>query len=184
MNTATAAAVGTSLEVLAPYLPYGIALQTPLQPARTLSGLHGGDEPSASCKTADGWESSIGLEYIKPVLRDFSQLTVPLPTGEVPAAIEFVRSFVTDQHGMDWSAAHIDKVYEDGDIMVSIPDRHPHRYDHYYILHSDWSGLPLEAYAWLVKNHFAVGLKPEQYIPLSAPSTPTREADNTATTIL
>jgi hypothetical protein len=172
--------VGTSLEVLAPYLPYGIEIKHLLFEGRSII-LQPGDLHHDAIYFEDMWEWQ--LSECLPVLRPFSALATPLEDGTAPAAIEFARSFVTDQHGMLWSEARIDKVYENGDLMLHIPDRHPTRYDHYYVLHADWSGLPLEAYGWLVKNHFAVGLEPHQFIE-ATPSTPTREADNTATTIL
>lgn len=164
--------VGTSLEVLAAYLPYGIEVDL-LRPRPYRAKLIALGQPrNYKCLYLDGHDPALLLADCLPVLRPFSQLATPLEDGTVPAAIDFVRSFVTDQYGMDWSEAHIDKVYENGDIMVSIPDRHPTRYDHYYVLHADWAGLPLEAYAWLIKNHFAVGLQPHQYIektPAAAP---------------
>lgn len=193
MNTATAAAVGASLEVLAPYLPYGIKVEYPLAGnpygetmRRTLVGIDG--EMGLAMLSNS---TSIWAPHCIPLLRPFSQLTVPLPTGEVPA-VEVAKlargQFVNEK-----------AVWGEPELLagrIRLEYRMPRTVASHLIMQDDWSALIVmgdgqQDYAsnqsaivdYLRSKHFALPINGRplvanvDFIPLTAPSTPTREAD-------
>jgi hypothetical protein len=87
--------MATTLEILAPYLPYGIACEYPLAGnpygetmRRTLVGLNS-ETGVASLSN----ETTIWAGACKPVLRPFNQLCTPLEDGTVPAELLFEIAF-------------------------------------------------------------------------------------------
>jgi len=185
----TAATQGTSIEVLAPYLPYGIELQTvwtdgsenmrcvfrgwrhkDLSPYRIDATYILGDGE-------DKWEAGISLEPSKalPVLRSFADLCSPLPDGTI-AVVELAKFLVADSDD-DLSllrATHWKKnrYIKKEHISVSFPLSAGHSRN-YLMIYSDWFFYPgvrhtafnyAAAINYLRSQHFAVGLEPHQYI--------------------
>ncbi|MBF9140812.1 hypothetical protein [Hymenobacter properus] len=160
---------GTTPEILAPYLPYGIPLQTPFDNPRTLSGLQMGDGPCAACKSAEGWESWLGLEYIKPILRSFSQLVEPLADGTVPA-VEVAKMALADCFDeLDWTKATVDQYH--WCAAISVPAQSDVRWVYSCTIDEEWEiktgdnlSCSIAIIDYLRRHHFAVGMEPHQYI--------------------
>lgn len=204
MNTATAAAVGTSLEVLAPYLPYKIEVENIRQNGFTKQGTR---HLLVGLDCTDDFPIKAGSmcykpEGVLPVLRDFSQLTVPLPTGEVPArriaemALE-VPDWL-DQPELDWSK--LTAVVDEDDqglehLIITVPEverlAEPIMLymwmDGTVHVHNGPHGNQLAIFDQMRAWHFALPVNGRplvanvDFIPFTAPSTPTREADNNPT---
>lgn len=128
MATTTLQRTGTSLEVLAPYLPYGIEVQDidGFEGDRhTLRGIDfGADYPILLGSSPEEDEDSADIGYrphaLLPILRPFSALCTPLEGGEVPA-VEVAKLFNPDspklQHG--WHLATASKMR--GEVWVRWP---------------------------------------------------------------
>lgn len=185
MNTATAAVVGTSPEVLQHYLTAGIEIEVTDNVPYFRKGERGqfvGLNMQQSPNKVGLLVENKGAYWVwpgdcLPVLRDFSQLTVPLPTGEVPIqrVIELELNLVCDpaRHIKLGSATEAIFFNEHGEAWKVL----------YWANWLAVGNMKLATADYLRSKHFAVGLDPHQFIE-AAPSTPTREADNTATTIL
>jgi hypothetical protein len=186
----TATTTGTTIEVLAPYLPYAIEVQY-TEPAecgenpdgsiifeeatmrQKLAGLLAHGEGIGGAGTAillgeidyfgeyDG-DDEIQIGRLLPVLRPLEDLIKPLANGTVPA-VELARMIFDDMVG------------EGGEITAG--------FDHFgncvvaegcarvMAIHPDWTMSPEDGlhagpaeYAYLRRHHFAVGLEPHQYI--------------------
>ena len=155
---------GTTLEILAPYLPYGIELETGID-----NGLRG--RKALHSLTKDGYLEVYNIyggvqatlfTDVLPVLRPFAQLVEPLPDGTVPA-VELAKQLFDDMvgEGGEISAGfdHFGNVVvTDGPVCVMC-------------IYPSWlirveEGLfagPAE-YDYLRRKHFAVGLQPHQFI--------------------
>lgn len=196
METTPNATRGTSLAVLAPYLPYGIELHTPRVPG-LLIGLNGGrfQCPVETCQPEGPSESilrglfSYDYAEVLPILRPFSQLCDPLPDGFIPALV--VASYLTN----DWAARYrlevrpgnLDCIHVDVFEQAGYMDEEEVQV--YVVnLYSDWNWdvlrcdeegecyeschNPADAIDYLRRNHFAVNLDPIQYIekPAATPA--------------
>lgn len=171
MNTATAAAVGTSLEVLAPYLPYGIEVQYLLdEKLYKLDGLVNGRAVFEYFQDGEGWVNLHQTpDYLLPVLRDFSQLTVPLPDGTplVDKLAEILFGDTLEPNcelgaGFDWFGNYV--ATANGVLLFSIS-----LYWHIKCANDLPAGF--EAYDYLRSQHFGVGLQSSQYIAKAALAT-------------
>lgn len=90
--------MGTSLEVLAPYLPFGIELAHVEYPNEDLNYQLKSLSVWPEYQIAIGHPASSAFEWIEakhvlPVLRPFSQLVEPLPDGTIPAELLFEMAF-------------------------------------------------------------------------------------------
>lgn len=178
---------GTTLEILAPYLPYKVEMAWVEAPndmlghgyyLRSLSDFEGHEvaiSNRASRESFDWYPYSMVL----PVLRPFSQLCTPLEDGTIPACqlanLIYAGSEdpITDAEFKDVSAGfgHFNElvVTVDGAGIMCI--------------YSDWlidtygnCMVPPAAYDYLRSLHFAVNLEPHQYIAKSPdPTTATIE---------
>lgn len=169
MNTVTT--TGTTLEILAPYLPYGIEVEVeyadvpPKEVGRLASlSLNG---PSAQVhfrepRHASGFVSVVcGLHEMKPVLRPFSALPhvlVETPWGATPASVVLAR-MITNMQVMP------EHVRLFGDNALSAQEYSSGHFKMF--LHADTvekANLMYPVVEWLRRRHFAVGLAPHQFI--------------------
>lgn len=173
--------MGTTLEILAPYLPYGIEVETGVGRCRIMAL----DFTDADCElevmTVEDCENGEGsMEYydyanVTPILRSFEDLCTPLEDGTVPAIEAF--KMLPFEEDIDWSkaTARIEEpaphsrpghkvlhlfapvVGEDGGYILAMTN-------HWTISgaeHTSWPRLFLKA---LHAQHVAVGLTPDQFI--------------------
>lgn len=134
---------GTTLEVLAPYLPYGIevevsdAYEMPSMIIRNvLVGIdeNEGDFPAPLVIANYSKNGRLGkmwlpTKWVLPVLKPFSSLTEPLEDGTVPAAIELAKALTYypdpaedgEAPQPDWKTAHC---FLDGDKIEVVWDEY------------------------------------------------------------
>jgi len=178
MKDATAAAVGTSLEVLAPYLPYGIQLAIniyePEEPQ--LRGELIVLDADGSCSVryrGCSTNSAVLFGEALPVLRPFSQLVEPLPDGTplVDKLAEILFGDALEPNcelgaGFDWFGNYV--ATANGVLLFSIS-----LYWHIQCANDLPAGF--EAYDYLRSQHFAVGLQSSQFLPLVGGGGPSME---------
>jgi len=182
---ATTTTQGTSLEILAPYLPYGIEIQNSQGKRSRLIRLDINDRAESIVVEA-GYVGDPSLAL--PVLRPFSHLCHQLPDGTVPACVLAQLVVADDVLLQDATAVLDDGDYdEDTDteyapdaIYVSAKDEFTgERVE--VTIYSDWSCdqityAPAAYINYLRSQHFAVGLEPHQYVEKTAPA-PTLEKE-------
>lgn len=175
--------MSTTLEILAPYLPYGIEVEYHGGGTRhLLNGLNfdGNQTWFAATKSFNGWVE-FGLPNLLPVLRSFADLCTPLADGTVPArevgrivlenkqpfgrTIDFPSNGVFMQSGSARVNAFL--VDRDSNNVGAVQLLIDHNYDIEIEDHSGAlrHGNLIAAYDYLRRNHFAVGLTADQYIP-------------------
>jgi len=151
---------GTSLEVLAPFLPYGIEVQH----TGTVNGKHFSRELLAlsyrhkSVQIENTWW--VDPEQVLPILFPFSALCTPLPSGEIPL-YEYVRFMWPKEKDM-YHREYGDIIEVHGSTAL------------YMMKRSDFEAGSLHRLGalYLQKLHFACGLNPSQFIakqPLPCP---------------
>lgn len=179
---------GTTLEILAPYLPYGIEVfwrtterGKALNYATTLKGyLPGSDFALQRNGDIQRWAAA---EELTPVLRPFLALCNPLPDGTVPA-VEVAKiilncqhpfgrtiDFPTDAARMRRNMAEITfwLVSREGNNIANGAVTISDEFDIHVGCGDDMAryGNYNAAYKYLRRHHFAVGLKPHQFITKS-----------------
>ncbi len=111
--------MGTTIEILAPYLPYGIEIQHQGWGGRhVLTGLVTGEyaEGAAQAKGA----GDVRLGYVLPVLYDFSDLCTTLPDGTVPA-VEVARlALGGEAEDIDWNTVKARPTNEEGTQSIDV----------------------------------------------------------------
>lgn len=147
----------TPLEILTPYLPYGIDVQVQYEdghPAQTgrLEMLGAVGEGAAKVRYADGFARWENLPAVKPVLKSFSALVEPLEDGTVPL-YEYVRFMWTKETDMR-HAIYGDIIEVHGSTALYMAKR------------SDFEAGRMHGLgtAYLRRHHFAVGLAPDQFV--------------------
>jgi hypothetical protein len=189
--------VGTSLEVLAPYLPYGVSVQGPFPGSeypgttRKLLGLSS-DEQGGIIETenAAGFKDYSYLHFFWPVLRPFSQLCTPLEDGTVPA-VEVAKLLLND-----WAKEYSYRIVGSKSATAQNFTVHVFKWkpaigevlafrlsfllDWNWLLRVKWEETIhhleniAQAIDYLRSKHFAVGLAAHQFIEASpSPSAPT-----------
>lgn len=155
----TKEAQGTSLEVLAPYLPYGIEVETGMGPSRIISVDLLRDGPEVETCTTEDWVNGEinGTDYyhfsqITPILRPFEALVQPLKDGTVPL-YEYVR-FMWPKETTMRHRAYGDYIEVHGSTALYLAKREDFEAGRMHGLGT----------AYLRRHHFAVGLQPHQYI--------------------
>lgn len=178
MNSTTA---GTSLEILAPYLPYDLLITTP----GGIMRMFGLDKWSVSAVYPSGNNTGhdMPLVDVMPILRPFSALCDPLPDGTVPAVHAAITTlphveFLGDGHGITvretpqvtgrcvyvfLTLTNTRYGANDGDWTAVIGDDFEVKMEHRN--GPTQSGSALRVFDYLRSQHFAVGLTPEQFIP-------------------
>lgn len=162
--------VGTSLEVLAPYLPYGIEVvnvnvtMNEVHPRGIVRSVRLFTNGGAILTFAGGDAHS---NNCRPVLKPFSQLCEPLEDGTVPACLLANLIYagseepITDAEFKEVSAGfgHFNELVvtvEGAGIMCIYEDWLIDTYGNCMV--------PPAAYDYLRSLHFAVGLQPSQFI--------------------
>ena len=170
----TETTMGTMLEILAPYLPYGIEVETGIGRCRILDvNLRSGTaNPISAALAADvengAWSTEFfGFDHITPVLRSFADLCTPLADGTV-AACEVARAVLTTAPRLNWGRVSIDQPGT-GEVVVYVDNHSGVGFQKVSIWPDDWvitggSGSTLKAYDYLRSKHFAVGLSADQFI--------------------
>jgi hypothetical protein len=179
-----AAPAGTTLEILAPYLPYGIEVETQRDGRGTLRWL---SEDAAKVELSRFEPNPMRWRFlleIKPVLRPFSHLATPLPDGTVPA-VEVARLAV----GLRLKS-HRPEQWSWSSVQARFYKRHKTNQPYLSIFYPLSSGMmsPIlevtEDWVFTQSNdcgfdaavlldylrsqHFAVGLEPHQFIAKAA----------------
>jgi hypothetical protein len=170
---------GTTIEILAPYLPYGVEVELTHEVRKSailferkqsrgvLIGMTRDEMDEDAClkdmvqlslfSDRKKWVHSLPA-FVRPVLRPFSQLCTPLEDGTVPA-VEVAR-LTLDEHGrkmVDWPAV-VATLGDNGIVRVRLDE-----FGSLY-LWPDLRGCNLAAIDYLRQQHFAIGLAPSQFI--------------------
>jgi hypothetical protein len=177
----TLSATGTTLEVLAPYLPYNIEVEVTANPGNWYGGrgllfrlgwpynehLH----PMSIVSLPKNKAAVVPISHMLPILRPFSALSEPMGDGSI-AAVEIAKLVLASQYNFDlyeWEGA---TVYPFGDgIQVNVTGECDYAdvniSPDWTVEHGggDMGAIPLIAIVnYLRRHHFAVGLEPHQYI--------------------
>lgn len=169
---------GTTLEILAPFLPYGIEVEMlwfPLDEDRhTLRGLDSKTALPVLLGDADQGKRC-GLGACLPVLRSFADLCTPLPDGTVPA-VEVAKMAIGSPHFVGYEKPN--PRFSGDSLMVSFGVMST---PCLIVGNGKWSMgwadadgnlnpclNQLDILDYLRRNHFAVGLSPDQYIKKDA----------------
>lgn len=180
-----AATTGTSLEILAPYLPYGIEVEViePYGFAGERYKVWGIDMRREFPVLCDNDEKKTEYAFfgLLPRLLPFAALCTPLDDGTVPA-VEVAKLLLND-----WAGEYIytpvpNKMGVGTGFSVHVFTYHPEvgqailrrisfTPDWNWLSFIKWDGvldhlenIP-QAIDYLRRNHFAVGLKPSDYLP-------------------
>lgn len=153
---------GTSIAVLAPYLPYGIEMAWVEAPYDMLGKGHclcslsswEGHEVAIGHRAASGMFDWWSYKNVLPVLRSFADLCTPLADGTVPA-VQMVA--IGSPHLKAITAA----IEGEDEIHVKAGGGHCAR-----LFKNDFEAgaMGLNQATYLRSQHFAVGLEPHQYI--------------------
>ncbi len=175
---------GTSLEVLAPYFPYGLTVQNIHNSKCGLVTCL--DTECANVRISERNYAAWRFASILPLLRPFSQLTEPLPDGTVPA-VEVAKILLAHQHDV------LDHRYEAASVRareskralrwieVTVPGRNDNLdvsiYSDYSLENEDRGVDTADVLAvadYLRSKHFAINLQAHQYLPAptQGPQTP------------
>ncbi len=167
----TVITTGTSLEVLAPYLPYGIEVEMLTESVANTKGEHAKlaslnahhDHRARVC-WADGNLGWFPVREMLPILRPFSQLCDPLPDGTVPA-VEVAKMWPEcGEYNFEGATASLENggkyllvKHANGATLATLYQ------DEYW---GECVGLDtaLAILAYLHSHHFAVGLAPSQFV--------------------
>jgi hypothetical protein len=180
---------GTTLEVLAPYLPYGIEIQVKTGwgggldvMTGTFAGLNPRERDPVKLEMFNqggiktffsDWE----LANCLPILRPFSALTTPLPDGSIPA-VEVAKRMVTrfGRETVDWTSATV--YWNNGIACVDFRDGGE------LFIWPDLRGLEIEAIDYLRSKHFALSvngcplLEEIDFIAKESSALPTKEGES------
>jgi hypothetical protein len=173
----------TTLEILAPYLPYGIEVEacSPDGFRALFTGISDAlpEENPVHVRTVeDGWTSNSCWPYedVKPVLRSFADLCTPLEDGTVPAIevaklATWVPAELEQPHYLWLSsgAEHDEDEYGNEYVCVRLcklngPNDLLYIFSHWDIVTPNGFSNQFCVFDYLRSKHFAVGLTPEQYI--------------------
>lgn len=170
----------TSIEILAPYLPYGIEVEAEvvkdLEKRRAvlvgithdLEDREPNERPvSVSLLQERSRWRWFPYSQVTPILRSFEDLVKPLEDGTVPAK-ELLLIIDKDR----WAhlfKSYIKRLFVDGDSLMMEVDGAAYERESYTklaCLRSHIWGDDMKATAadYLRSKHFAVGLQPHQYI--------------------
>lgn len=174
--------MSTTLEILAPYLPYGIPVwckELPDNGHYSLIGLapefglQFGDCARIARVTDDSICEWLPVGDLMPVLRSFADLCTPLPDGTVPAEKLFEMAYELSPQML----ARCDTKYTASFETAGILSVKRFGFGSWELrFYSDWQfqrmvdGIgrfahhPVAIIDYLRSNHFAVGLTPDQFI--------------------
>lgn len=175
--------MSTTLEILAPYLPYGIRVASQWTDGsnNTTGVLLGIDMSVESPVIWTAGENAFrsSCANVLPVLRAFADLCTPLEDGTVPAR-EFAKLCLGDEVGWKKGYAHYqpkdeDEEYGDCEETVEVGGDDKWEPDNRIevTIYPDWTWYghgrnencaPAAAIDYLRSKHFAVGLEPHQFI--------------------
>ena len=154
---------GTTLEILAPYLPYGIDVQImdAYQPntRRQLASLFYDTRAHVHKMSTDGSRIELGnlaidIDRLLPVLRSFADLCTPLADGTVPT-VEIRKLW-----GLQAMDGDTEQEYN-GMVLRILQGQEIGKYAMSIEVTFDDIANALD---YLRRHHFAVGLEPHQYI--------------------
>ena len=166
----------TTIEILAPYLPYDVEVETPSGRMKVFAM----DKWSISATYSKGGTTGFEVGYgeILPVLFGFADLCTPLADGTVPA-VEVAKMMIRRVCCTQQISRYELHPQTDGVVVYAyepVPFQDERIYAKAFITDSDGllvhgkrsESWPVEnlfkAIDYLRRNHFAVGLTAEQYI--------------------
>jgi hypothetical protein len=185
MATETKNVQGTTLEVLAPYLPYGVEVEVTADPGNWYGGrgplfrlgwpYNEKLSPMAIVSLPQNKAAVVPISHMLPVLKPFNALCHPLPDGTIPAvalAYMIFGGMVGDGDEVHAGFDHFGNVVVAAGavrVMSITPD--------WLFCPEDGNHAGPAEYRKLLEWHFAVGLEPSQFIEAGAAVSPTIEKE-------
>ena len=164
----------TTIEILAPYLPYDVEVETPSGRMKVFAMDKW--SISATYPKGDNTGFEVGYDEISPVLFGFADLCTPLADGTVPAveairlAFGWPKSFYIDRFiarhavALDEQYVRIESFPSNSGGWIRLDNEHASWLFDGFDMPNHKVVNPLAAHAYLRRNHFAVGLTSDQYI--------------------
>jgi len=170
--------MATSLEILAPYLPYGIEVETGIDDGEhERKQLHGLTQDGYPRTRLHGLEEAASFSDMLPVLRPFSALCEPLEDGTVPAVeVAKLVMLVNRPESRTPIASYGEPILKQMGQVVSVDCHRDTSYTLELLIDATWAACTvydfgvvyahnmLAVHSYLRSKHFAVGLEPGQYI--------------------
>ena len=164
--------ISRTLEVLAPYLPYGIEVAVDYADGHAVErGILLGIVLGGRCMKGrsgyvefpDGMSRWVDLTTFRPILRPFSALCDPLPDGTVPAQVVGNLMLSGRRDRSDVTYQYIDDDDPTYAYILFSSDSHDELL-HLTDFYAANGGITGQICDYLRRNQFAVGLTADQFI--------------------